>query len=301
MRTDNLCEKVIYLIQCNKTIDEICSELNLSKEEVLSLLRIISDNGTPIDVLDGEILTFKNPEVIRTPYDINIGKDHIKLGLIGDTHLANKYDDIDTLRRIYDKAEDKNVDAMIHCGDFVDGIVSVPNYSRKLKETSYTGQLHYAIDKYPKYSGKTFAVSGNHDDYFTKLTGREIIKDISDERKDIVYLGPSRRIVYIDGLKINVLHGRFRQDREVHDINTYIDAIPPNKKPNFIHSGHYHTSSHDVYNGVESFRTSSLMRKTPYERARGLNPEKSMYWVDVYFDDNGNVEEITHEKDSFSK
>ena len=36
---------------------------------------------------------------------------------------------------------------------------------RNLKETTYEGQLHYAIDKYPKYSGKTFAVSGNHDDY----------------------------------------------------------------------------------------------------------------------------------------
>ncbi len=301
MKEDKLCEQVIYLIMCNKSIDEICDELDLKRDNVLEILRTISDNGTKIDIKDGEILTFKNPDVIRTPFNIRTGKDHIRLGHLGDTHLANKSDDIDTLRRIYDKAEDKGVDAMFHAGDFVDGIVSTPGYFRNLKEKSYDGQLRYAIDRYPKYSGKTFVVSGNHDDYWTKLTGKEIIKDVSDKRNDIVYLGPSRRIVYVDGLKINILHGRFNAHGLVHDINTYIDSIPQGKKPNYVHSGHYHTSEYLVHDGVKSFRTASLMRKSPYTNKRALIPEQSIYWVDVYFDDNGNVAEVTHEKESFRK
>lgn len=297
----NLYEEVIRLIMCNESMDGICRELNIKREELLETLRAISENGTPIDVKDGEILTFKNPEVIKKPYRITTGKDHIKLAHISDTHLASKIDDIDTIKRIYDKAEDMGVDAIFHAGDFVDGIVSVPNYFRNLKETTYEGQLHYAIDRYPKYSGKTFAVSGNHDDYWTKLTGKEIIKDISEKRDDIVYLGPSRRIVYVDGLKINVLHGRFKPDAVVHDINSYIDVIPEGKKPNYVHSGHYHTSDYSIHDGVKKFRTSSLMRQSPYEKKRALIPEESMYFVDVYFDDNGNVAEITHEKESFRK
>ena len=298
---NKLCEKVIYLIMCNKSMNEICSELDIKREGLIEILRIISENGTQIDLKDGEILTFKNPEIIKKPYKITTGKDHIKLVHISDTHLASKIDDIDTIKRIYDKAEDKGVYAIFHAGDFVDGIVSVPNYFRNLKETTYEGQLHYAIDRYPKYSGKTFVVSGNHDDYWTKLTGKEIIKDISEKRDDIVYLGPSRRIVYIDGLKINVLHGRFMPDAVVHDINSYIDGIPEGKKPNYVHSGHYHTSDYSIHNGVKIFRTSSLMRQSPYANKRARIPEESMYFVDVYFDDNGNVAEITHEKQSFRK
>lgn len=297
----NLYEEVIRLIMCNKSMNEICSELDIKREGLIEMLRVISEGGTQIDLKDGEILTFKNPEVIKKPYRITTGKDHIKLAHISDTHLASKIDDIDTIKRIYDNAEDKGVDAIFHAGDFVDGIVSVPNYFRNLKETTYEGQLHYAIDRYPKYSGKTFVVSGNHDDYWTKLTGKEIIKDISEKRDDIVYLGPTRRIVYMDGLKINVLHGRFMPGSVVHDINSYIDVIPEGKKPNYVHSGHYHTSDYSIHDGVKIFRTSSLMRQSPYEKKRALIPEESMYFVDIYFDDNGNVAEITHEKQSFRK
>lgn len=298
---DELQKKIIYLIQCQRSIDDICKELQLSKEELFSLLRKISDSGIPLNVLNGGILTFKSAETIKKPYNIKMGKGHIRLGLIGDTHLASKYDDLDLLNRIYDKAEKRKIDAIFHSGDLVDGIVSVPNYFENLKEETYTGQMKYVIDKYPKYSGKTFAISGNHDDYWTHLTGKEIIKDISKERKDIVYLGPSKRIIYIDGLKINVLHGRFKQEGKVKSVKTLIDIIPEEKRPHFIHLGHYHTSLADTYEGVQFFRTSSLVRESPYNMNRMHINEQSIYWIDVYFDDDGKVDKITHEKDTFSK
>lgn len=61
----NLYEEVIRLIMCNESMNEICSELDIKREKLLEILRTISDGGTPIDVKDGEILTLKNPEVIK--------------------------------------------------------------------------------------------------------------------------------------------------------------------------------------------------------------------------------------------
>lgn len=43
------------------------------------------------------------------------------------------------------------------------------------------------------------------------------------------------------------------------------------------------------------------MRQSPYENKKTRIPEESMYFVNVYFDDNGNVAEITHKKESFRK
>ena len=60
----NLCEEVIRLIMCHESMDGICRELNIRREELLETLRTISENGTQIDLKDGEILTFKNPEII---------------------------------------------------------------------------------------------------------------------------------------------------------------------------------------------------------------------------------------------
>ena len=298
-----LQERIIYVIQAypKYNIKQVCRELGINMETLLLNLREISDSGIQIDVVDGEIIRFKWPERNKTVHNMSLGKDHVKLGLLGDTHLASKYDDLDSLNRAYDMIEDKGVDVVFHSGDLVDGIVSTPGYFSELKEKTYTGQLEYAIDRYPKYSGKTLVVSGNHDDYWYRLTGKEIIKDVADKRDDIEYLGSSRRIINIDGLRVNVLHGKFKDSNPINNIYSYLDNIPTYKKPDIVHSGHYHTTKYQDYEGIEMFRSGAFMHQTPHDKKKNHNPEQSMYFVDVYYDDDGNVAEITHEEKTFRK
>lgn len=302
MNIDKLCEKIIYLIIQNKTSSQICKELNISREEFLMGLRAISESGTHINVdKNGEVLSFGFPKRQKTTYDMPLNKEHIRLALLGDTHLGSKYDDVDSLRRAYDVFEDKKVDVVFHSGDVTDGIVSNGDYFKELKETTYDGQLRYAIDRYPKYSGKTFAVSGNHDDYWHMITGREIIKDISEERDDIVYLGSSRRFININGLKINVLHGKFSRKNPINNIYEYVNNLPEDRKPNIIHSGHYHNGEYVLYDGVKMFRNGAYMKTSPHDIAQGLTSDNATYMVDVYFDDNGNVAEVKHMKHTFRR
>lgn len=298
-----LQERIIYVIQAypKYNIKQVCRELGINMETLLLNLREISDSGIQIDVVDGEIIRFKWPERNKTVHNMSLGKDHVKLGLLGDTHLASKYDDLDSLNRAYDMIEDKGVDVVFHSGDLVDGIVSTPGYFSELKEKTYDGQLEYAIDRYPKYSGKTLVVSGNHDDYWYRLTGKEIIKDVADKRDDIEYLGSSRRIINIDGLRVNVLHGKFKDSNPINNIYSYLDNIPNYKKPDIVHSGHYHTTKYQDYEGIEMFRSGAFMHQTPHDKKKNHNPEQSMYFVDVYYDDDGNVAEITHEEKTFRK
>lgn len=305
---DKLQADILLLIQSKNSMkqyysmDQICNRLGITKERLLVELRKISDAGTPITVEDGEILRFNWPERIRTPYNMDMDKDHVRLALLGDTHMASKYTDLDSLDRAYDLIEKKQVDAVLHSGDLVDGIVSSPNYDirQELIEPTYKGQVEYVIDRYPKYSGKTFIISGNHDDYWTRLTGKEPIKDVADKRDDMVYLGASKRVVLINGLRVNVLHGRFPK-HSTEDIYTYIDDIPTRYKPDIVHAGHYHTGKHSIYDGVEVFRSGSFMKAKPREVEKGQRSDNSTYFVDVYYDDDGNVAEITHEKKTFRR
>lgn len=298
---NNLQRDIILLIQAKKTTDGICNQLHISKSRFLTEIRKISDAGIPLTIENNDVIRFRYPERNKTIHNINIDKDHIKIALLGDTHLASIYEDLDSLNKAYDYIENSNVDMVFHSGDLVDGLVSTPNIYKELKEETYTGQLEYAIDKYPKYSGKTMVVSGNHEDYWSVLTGKEILKDISDKREDIEYLGSSRRIININGLRINVLHGKFIKENRINNLNDYVNNIPVDKKPHIIHSGHKHYSKYRLYDGVEMFQNGAFMKMRPALKQKGYKEDNTTYFVDVWFDDNGNVDRIAHQDKQFKK
>lgn len=296
-----LYNKLRYLIQNKKNFSEICKELDLKDYEVMYLIGVMERAGTSLTIVNGEIVKHKRPNPICEPYNITTDKSHIKMGLLGDTHLASIGDDIPTLEFIYDKAEDKNVDYMLHCGDLTDGVLGILGYENYLKEDTYTGQTKYAIDRYPRYSGKTYAISGNHDDYWTMLTGKEIISDISKNRNDIVYLGGNRRLVNINGLKIQIMHGDVDPNKYWFREAKYLASIPTEERPHILHVGHRHSSRYDIINSTHSVRSASITNRIEYPGNTSFKNEKTMYWANIYFDDNGMPAEINVEKESFSK
>ena len=49
------------------------------------------------------------------------------------------------------------------------------------------------------------------------------------------------------------------------------------------------------------FQTSCLQDLTPFERSMGFNNDKSCWWVDVDFDNKGDVQSIKPELETFQK
>lgn len=297
-----LYNRLKYLIKKKKSFSEICSDLELEDFEVRLLIKALREDDKFVDIIDGELITYKRPNVNLEPYYIRIPKDHIRLGLIGDTHLASKSDRIETIDKVYYEAEIKGVDRILHCGDFLDGRLSFEEHVDSLRETTYDGQVQYGISKYPTFSGITDVVSGNHDDSWYALTGKEIIKDVAKERPDINYLGANSRIIYINGLKISLMHGDIvPYHSKYFKLSRHLSLFNQNERPHIVHTGHLHLSNYTKNGSTEWFRTSSLMNRTRIQRERGLENENSVYWLDVYFDDNGNPARILHKKQTFTK
>lgn len=294
-----LYNKIRCLIQKKYTFSDICKELKLSHNELIYILDCMTEYGIPTTVKDGKIVKYDKTKVIDTLFNIPFDKSHIKIGLLSDTHLGSIYDDVKTLERVYSIAEDRNIDFMFHAGDLTDGVLGIPNYEKYLREDTYYGQVKYVIDKYPKYSGKTYTISGNHDDYWTMLTGKEIIEDISEKRGDIIYLG-RRRIVNINGLKIQILHGDFDPITNSWFKGTkYLRSIE--SSPHILHIGHKHISNYETFNSTHIVRSATIIDTTPRLKVNGLKSEKSMFWGDITLDDNGNPIEYNFDKQSFSK
>lgn len=295
-----LCDKIYYMAKKKKSFLKICEALELKDYEIVGLITLMNQAGYNIDYLNGEIIMRKNPPKNQDVYELPCNLEHFKLLLISDTHLGSKYDRLDILKYLYSKAEDNGVKHILHSGDFTDGRSNRAEQVYELKEPSYEGQVDYCVNKYPKFSGKTYAIQGNHDDWWYKSTGSEIVKSIANKRNDIVYLGPDVADLKIGKLKIRLFHGSGGSAyAKSYKLQKYLDSIPLDERPDILQTGHIHQSFFMKQDKTHCFQTSCLEDQTPYCRGMGLANDKSCWWVDIECDNKGNIHKITPELETF--
>lgn len=295
-----LKNKIKYLINKKKDFATICEELELKDYEVIGLVELMKQDGELIDYINGELVKLKKPIRTEEAYKIPNNLEHLKLLLISDTHLASKYDRLDILRYLYAKAEDNGINYILHSGDLTEGLSGRPQQLYELKELSYTGQRDYAIDKYPKSEIPTYVIAGNHDQWWIRQCGADIVKDICNQRQDLHYLGSDCEDLMIGKLKIRLYHGKGGGSyAKSYKLQKYLDSIPLEERPHILQTGHVHHAFYMKQDKTHCFQTSCLQDLTPFERSMGFNNDKSCWWVDINFDNNGNVYSITQELETF--
>lgn len=301
METKELCNKIKYLIKKQKSFIEICNELQLKDYEVIGLIGLMKQDGELIDYVNGELVRLKTPPKINDVYQVEASSSHIPLLLISDTHLCSKYDRLDILRYLYEKADERGVKHILHSGDFTDGRSNRPEHIYELREPSYEGQVEYCVEKYPTFSGKTYVISGNHDDWWYKSTGSEIVKAIANRRDDIVYLGSDVADMKIGKLKVRLFHGKGGNAyAKSYKVQKYLDSIPLEERPHILQTGHIHQSFYMKQDDTHCFQTSCLEDLTPFARSMGFANDKSVWWVDVEMNDRGQIQNITQELETFN-
>ena len=297
-----LINKIRYLIGKKKSLQEICEKLELKDYEVIGIVELLKQDGELIDYIDGQIIKLKKPQKSNEVYEIPNNMEHLKLLLISDTHLGSKYDRVDILRYLYSKAEDNNVNYVLHSGDLTEGLSGRPQQLYELRENSYTGQRDYVIDKYPKSNIPTYVISGNHDLWWIKQCGADIVKDICNNRQDLHYLGSDCEDLRIGKLKIRLYHGKGGQAyAKSYKLQKYLDTIPLEERPHIMQTGHTHQAFYMKQDKTHCFQTSCLQDLTPFARSMGLSNDKSVWWVTVHFADNGKVFSVEQELETFGK
>ena len=283
------------------TISKMAQDLTISELEVYGLVELLKNNGHLFDIINGTIVKTK-PIKEQEVYKISNDLDHIKLLLISDTHLASIYDRLDILRYLYAKAEDKEINYILHSGDLTDGLSGRPQQIHELKETSYTGQRDYVITKYPKSEISTYIIAGNHDLWWVKQCGADICQDICNARPDLTYLGSDCEDLKIGKLKIRMRHGAGGNAyAKSYKLQKYLDSINTDERPHILQMGHTHQAFYMKQGKTHCFQTSCLQDLTPYERSQGFSNDKSCWWVEVYMDKNGNPVKIKQELETFKQ
>jgi predicted phosphodiesterase len=302
MENKELFDKIKYLIKKKKSFVEICKALELKDYEVIGLVNLMKENGELVDYFNGEIIKLIAPVKQSDVYQVNYNNEKLRLLLLSDTHLASKYDRLDILRYLYEKADSRGIKHILHSGDFTDGRSNRPEHVYELKELSYEGQVQYCVDNYPHFNGKTYTISGNHDDWWYKSAGSEIVKSIAKQRDDIIYLGADTADLTIGKIKIRLFHGKGGNAyARSYKLQKYIDAIPLEERPDILQAGHIHQSFYMKQDHTHCFQTSCLEDLTPFGRAQGFANDKSIWWVDIELDDKGQIHNVSQELETFNE
>lgn len=150
-----------YLVKKHSPqVTQVAKDLDLEEYQVYGLIEMLKQRGYMFDILDGKVVKVK-PLKENDVYKIPSNLEHLKLLLISDTHLGSKYDRLDILRYLYKKAEEIGVNYVLHSGDLTEGVSGRPQQLYELRESSYTGQRDYVVDKYPKSDIPTYIIAGN--------------------------------------------------------------------------------------------------------------------------------------------
>ena len=299
---EGIKEKIKKLLKTKKSVKELSKTLEIEEYEVLGLIELLKRDGMLIDVVGDQIIKLQQPLKENDIYEIPNNLDHIKLLMLSDTHLGSKYDRLDILKYLYNKAWINGVNYILHSGDVTEGRSNRPEQIYSLKECSYEGQRDYVIDKYPKSEIPTYMISGNHDLWWIKNCGTDIVKDICRNRDDLIYLGSDCEDLKIGKLKIRLYHGKGGQAyAKSYKLQKYVDQIPSKEKPHILQTGHIHQAFYYKQDNTHCFQTSCLQDLTPFERSMGFTNDKSVWWVDVYMDSKGNPVKITPELETFEK
>ena len=153
-----------------KSLLEICEELGLKDYEVIGLIELMKQDGELVDYVNGELVRLKKPVQNDETYQVPIISQKLRLLFISDTHLACKHDRIDILKYLYEKAEERGVDAVLHCGDILDGMyTNRPQQIYELRCHGFDEHLEYVVKRYPRSDIKTYFIGGNHLDTYINL------------------------------------------------------------------------------------------------------------------------------------
>jgi len=256
--------------------------MTLEKEKLKDLLDEITRRG---------FISTKREQLVDHTYQLPKRLKPYKIGLIADTHFGSVKQQPTLTNKAYEIFKKEKVIMVLHAGDITDGNGEV--YKGQRHEMFLHGadnHIKYIVDNYPKADFPTKFITGNHDESFYNLAGMDIGKQISDQRKDLEYLGLYGAYLTIGNLKIYLMHGSgggaYAQSYRCQKI---CEKFPSGeKKPNILVMGHFHSSNIlPSYRNIYAIQMPAMQGQTPFARKKGLATELGVVILEITPDIKG--------------
>lgn len=213
----------------------------------------------------------------------------VKLGIVSDTHLGSRKQQVSALTDFYRYADSKGAQAFLHAGDLLDGLHVHRDAVYGQFVHGLDAQLKYAAEAYPKSAnGPTYAVQGNHDLWYYGNVGASPGQYLAEKRPDIVDLGHQSAFVEVAGLRAYVCHGSkggnsYARSYKIQKLIEQME-VEQRSQTDLGFFGHWHTFA-DLgrYQGVFTWSLGAFQSQTAFERVLGKSPSVCGLFLEIEF------------------
>ena len=294
-------DNIVKDLQKHKHINELVEIYNVIPEGIITFIDQLKMEGYNISQIGDNYKLSRDIIPVNNVHESQDWKDNlvIKFGVVSDTHLCSKHQQITFLNSLYDLFEQEGINTVYHAGDLTEG------YNKRRSEHIYDlfkigadEQSDYVIEKYPyKPSIKTKFITGNHDAWHTSNGGVDIGKRIARERKDMEYLGCLNATVYLTpNCKMELNHPLDGASYALsYSIQKYIDSMSGGDKPNILLNGHHHKFGYLFYRNIHALECGTTEAQSAWMKGKRIAAHIGGCIITVHIDKNGTIKRFMPE------
>jgi UDP-2,3-diacylglucosamine pyrophosphatase LpxH/biotin operon repressor len=273
-----LKDRLLKHLVKERSVTYLLDKLGAERMDILGTIQELQMKGYQVVGFerDGEEyfkLEKKVPNAKNTYSHRQVGRE-FKIGLVSDTHLGSKYQQLQHLHHFYEYAVGEGVTDFYHVGDISDGFYQHrPGAVYEVFKHGFTDQLDYIADVYPQYDGvTTHFITGNHDATHFYNGGANLGAMLELKRDDLVYLGHNFAKVWLtDFVDMNLVHPTDGTSYSVSlKAQQRIDKAAGAQKSKILLIGHYHKMDIVYHKQTWAFTMPSFFGQSSFMEGKNL-------------------------------
>jgi len=218
----------------------------------------------------------------KTPI-VTFEGEKIVFGILGDTHLGSIYTDTSYIDLAFQEFKKEKCDFVVHVGDVCEGMSNRAGHVYELSHIGYEHQKEHAVDVLSRWVGKMYFISGNHDRWYIKSNGANIVKDIANELPNADFLGHDLGNISVNGSIIELWHGEDGSSYAIsYRIQKIVESMTGGTKPNILICGHVHKMGYFFIRHIHCIGAGSLQKQTAWMRGKRLDAHTGFWIVEAW-------------------
>jgi predicted phosphodiesterase len=220
---------------------------------------------------------------------INFNGKHFCIGAFTDTHIGSSYFREERVYQAFEEFTKQKVDFIAHAGDVTEGMSNRPGQIYELDQLGYHAQRAKCVEVLSQWNGKMYMISGNHDRWYLKSNGANIVQDIAQMLPDAEFLGHDEGDISLNGkATLKLWHGEDGSSYAVsYRIQKVIESLSGGEKPSVMFFGHTHKSTYLFERNVHCYSLGCIESQSAWMRAKRLSAHVGFWIIDIWVNNEG--------------
>jgi len=273
-------------------------EQMVSEEEVKALRYLRKSGLSPLEITD-TLKTMKKQRPSTTKR-YNLGGEEASFIYMTDHHIGNKNYDPALNDFAAKRANDLDVDFVLHSGDIADGwYQNRPASIFEQYAVGYDNQKRECVKELTKFDKPLYFITGNHtrNSFFRGAgveIGEELEVSLNDAGLEAHFLGNAHGNVKVGKTNIQLMHPDGGSSYAIsYKSQKIAESLESGTKPNILLIGHFHKSEYLFYRNIHIFQGGTLCGQTEFMKNKGLAANMGFWHIQFQAKKNGQIDSIS--------